>query len=173
MSDVTTTGPALRWSRRIVQAGGALAAYVFLPGLILTSIFDIVTRRFAQLGSTALQELTWHFFFACVMFSIGHAYLEERHVRVDIVRERLPRRWRLRLEQGLLVALLIPLCLVIIWFGGRMTVLSYFQGEHSRAAMGLSARWLIKAALPLGLFLLLLAALWRLARPGGGPGGER
>ena len=53
----------LGYAEKLVSVGGAVAAYVFLPGLILTSIFDITTRRFLQLGSTPLQELTWHFFF--------------------------------------------------------------------------------------------------------------
>jgi TRAP-type mannitol/chloroaromatic compound transport system permease small subunit len=153
--------------KRIVTAGGSLAALVFLPGLVLTSIFDIVTRRFIQLGSTWLQELTWHFFFACVMFALGYAYLKDGHVRVDIVRERLSPRTRQRLERVLLVTLLIPFCLVMAWFGSRMAWLSYAQDETSRAALGLSARWVIKSALPLGILLLLLAACLRLRQPGG------
>jgi TRAP-type mannitol/chloroaromatic compound transport system permease small subunit len=162
--------PVLRNTRRAVTAGGYLSALVFLPALILTSIFDIVTRRFIQLGSTSLQELTWHFFFACVMFSIGYGYLKDRHVRVDILRERLPTGVKRRVEKLLLAAFLIPFCLVMIWFGSRMTWLSFLQGEHSRAALGLSARWIIKAALPLGVVLLLLAAGYRLF--GAGDDGE-
>lgn len=155
----------LRRIRRLLKMAGAIAAFVFLPGLILTSVFDIATRRFLQLGSTPLQELTWHFFFALVMFGIGYTYLVNKHVRVDIVRERLPARWQAHVERVLLVGLLIPLSLTIIWFGGRMTWLSYVQDEGSRAALGLSSRWIIKSALPIGAFLLLLAACYRLARP--------
>ncbi len=152
--------------RRAVNFGGTLSALVFLPALILTSIFDIATRRFIQLGSTSLQELTWHFFFACVMFSIGYAYLNDRHVRIDIVREQLPRRVRVGLERALLVVLMIPLCFVILWFGSRMAWLSFLQDEGSRAALGLPGRWIIKSALPLGVLLLLVAACYRVVRPG-------
>ncbi|MDH3666589.1 MAG: TRAP transporter small permease subunit [Paracoccaceae bacterium] len=155
----------LRQLRRIVKFGGGVAAFVFLPGLTLTSIFDIATRRFLQLGSTPLQELTWHFFFACVMFGIGWTYIADRHVRVDIVRERLPRRMQARIERALLIILLIPLSLILVWFGARMAWISYVQDEGSRAALGLSARWIIKSALPIGAFLLLLGACYRLARP--------
>lgn len=154
-------------TRKLLRLAGAIAAFVFLPGLILTSIFDISTRRFLQLGSTALQELTWHFFFACVMFGIGYTYLIDKHVRVDILRERLPPEWRSRIERVMLMGLLIPLSLIMIWFGGRMTWLSYLQDEGSRAALGLSSRWIIKSALPIGAFFLLLAAIYRLARPDG------
>lgn len=155
----------LEIARRIVLLGGTVSALLFLPGLTLTSLFDILTRRFLQLGSTPLQELTWHFFFACVMFAIGYTYLVDKHVRVDILRERLPARVRQRIERVFLIMLMIPLSLVIMWFGARMTWLSYVQDEGSRAALGLSSRWIIKAALPLGSLLLFLAACYRLAYP--------
>ena len=155
----------LGYAEKLVSVGGAVAAYVFLPGLILTSIFDITTRRFLQLGSTPLQELTWHFFFACVMFGIGYTYLKNGHVRVDIVLERLSKRLRTRIERVLLITLLIPLSLSLVWFGARMAWLSYVQDEGSRAALGLSARWIVKSALPVGALLLFLAAVCRLIRP--------
>lgn len=153
--------------RRVVAAGGALAALVFLPALILVSIFDITTRRFLQFSSTPLQELAWHFFFACVMFGIAETYVRDRHVRVDIVRERLSPRARAGIERVLLVGFLLPLCLVLVWFGCRMAWASFEQGEVSRAALGLSGRWIVKAALPVGALLLFMAGCCRLARPGG------
>lgn len=155
----------LDFIRKTVLFGGTLAALVFLPGLALVSIFDIVTRRFLQLGSTPLQELTWHFFFACVMFSIGYTYLKDKHVRVDILRERLTPCVKDRIERTLLIILLIPLSLVLIWFGTRMTWISFVQDEGSRAAFGLSSRWIIKSALPIGAALLFLAACYRFVHP--------
>ncbi|MDF1806782.1 TRAP transporter small permease subunit [Hyphomonas sp.] len=161
-------------AHRVVALAGNIAAFVFLPGLALTSIFDIATRRFLQLGSTPLQELTWHFFFACVMFGIGFTYLIDKHVRVDVIRQRLTPIWRERTERTLLIVLLIPLALTILWFGSRMAWISFVQDEGSRAALGLSSRWIIKAALPAGALFLLLAACVRLAgtdrRDGGDPG---
>lgn len=151
--------------KKVVVFGGATAALVFLPGLTLTSIFDITTRRFFHFSSTPLQELTWHFFFACVMFGIGYAYLRDKHVRVDILRERLPAHVKTGIERILLIGLLIPLSLVLVWFGTRMAWLSYMQDEGSRAALGLSARWIVKSALPIGALLLFFAACYRLIYP--------
>ena len=159
-------------ARKIVALGGTLAAMVFLPGLIVVSIFDITGRRLMHFSSTPLQELAWHFFFACVMFAIGYTYIRDRHVRVDIVRERLSSRAKARLERFLLIVFLLPLCLILFWFGARMAWLSFVQDEGSRAALGLSARWIIKSALPVGALLLFLAGCWRLAHPAGGDGEE-
>ena len=127
--------------RKTLEWSGALAAMVFL------------------------QELAWHFFFACVMFAIGYTYVKDRHVRVDIVRERLKPHLKARLERLLLVTLVLPLCLVLFWFGADMAWLSFMQDEGSRAALGLSARWIVKSALPVGALLLFLAGIYRLVYP--------
>ncbi|MGH1484562.1 MAG: TRAP transporter small permease subunit [Geminicoccales bacterium] len=155
----------LDYAKRLVLFGGKLSAWLFLPMLVLVAIFDIVTRRFLQLGSTPAQELEWHFFFAGVTFALGYAYLKDKHVRIDILRERLSPRTRLWIERIFLLTIMIPFALVIIWFGGRMAWLSYVQGEGSRAALGLPYRWIVKATLPIGAFLLLLASTYRLLRP--------
>lgn len=151
--------------RRFVELGGAAAALIFLPALILVSGYDIVGRRLFHFSSTLLQELAWHFFFGCVMFAIGYTYIQERHVRVDILRERLPARIKRRLERILLTVLLLPFCLILFWFGAEMTWLSFVQGEGSRAALGLSARWIVKSALPVCALLLFLAGIYRFAFP--------
>ena len=164
----------LDYARKLVMFGGRLSAWLFLPMLTLIAIFDITTRRVLQLGSTPLQELEWHFFFAGVTFALGCAYLQDKHVRIDILREHLSPRTRLWIERILLLAIMIPFALVIIWFGGRMTWLSYVQGEGSRAALGLPYRWIVKATLPVGGILLFLACVCRLLRPAGetGPSSE-
>lgn len=151
--------------KKTVTIGGAIAAMIFLPGLILVSIIDVTGRRFLQFSSTPLQELAWHFFFVTVMFAIGYVYIKDRHVRVDIVRERLSNSQKAGLERFLLIVLFLPLCLVLFWFGARMTWLSFVQDEGSRAALGLSARWVVKSALPIGALLLFLAGCYRLAYP--------
>ena len=142
-----------------------MAAMAFLPGLIFVSLVDITGRRFFHYSSTPLQELGSQFFFACVMFGIGYTYIKDRHVRVDIIRERLPDHLKARVERFLLIVLLLPFCLVLFGFGVRMTWLSYVQDEGSRAALGLSARWIVKAALPVGALLLFLAGLHQLRYP--------
>ncbi len=76
----------LEVARKIVALGGAASALIFLPALVLVSIFDIVGRRIFFFRSMPLQEFAWHFFFACAMFGVGYGYVKERHVRVDILR---------------------------------------------------------------------------------------
>lgn len=159
--------------RRVVACSGYLAAYVFLPGLILVSLLDLIARRFFSYSSTPIQELAWHFFFACAMFGMGYAYLRDRHVRVDVFRDRISSTARTKLERYLLLFLLLPVALIMVGFGAWMTWISFHQGEGSRAALGLSARWIVKSALPIGALLLFLAGLYRLFHPFGSDEGDR
>ena len=137
-----------------------LSAYVLLPLLISVAIFDIIGRKFGNVGSTKLQELQWHFFFGSVMLSIGCAYLFDSHVRVDVLRSRFsPKllKWIEIIGCGLA---LFPLSALLIWGGGDQFWRAFVSGERSAAAMGLGNRWIIMSVIPVGGVLLLLAGIY-------------
>jgi len=155
METVLKIGDALQ---RFVARVGKIAAWAGVALIVLT-MFDVITRRFFVLGSTKLQELEWHFHTVLFMFCLGYAYVKDQHVRIDLVRERLPDRTKSWIEiLGILLAL-IGYCLMLIYFSFPWMVQSFEQNEMSSSATGLSHRFLIKAALPAGFFLLLLAGL--------------
>lgn len=144
---------------RSVSWLGAFIAWVTLIPLITVSVYDIVGRQFFNTGSTRLQELEWHFFLVLVMLCLGWTYLRDGHVRIDLVRGRLQPRTRALIELlGCLVAL-VPFCLILVVNGGDTTYQSFLQMERSRAPLGLPFRWLIKAVVPLGALVLLMAGL--------------
>ncbi|MCP4241518.1 MAG: C4-dicarboxylate ABC transporter, partial [bacterium] len=60
--------------------------------------------------------------------------------------------------------LLLPFAWVIFHHSLDWVSASYRVGEASENPTGLPYRWLIKGVIPLSFFLLLLAALSRLAR---------
>ena len=147
----------LRWAFR-------LAALLCFPLLVAISIYDIVGRQFMNTGSTALQELQWHLFFASVMLALGWVYLRDGHVRIDILRARWPGSRQAGVEiAGILLALL-PLGLLLIVSGGAQAWTAFESGEHSQAAMGLGQRWIAKSLMPIGGALLLAAGLAALGR---------
>lgn len=142
---------------RLLDWAFRLAATACLPLLVAISIYDIVGRQFVNTGSTALQELQWHLFFATVMLSLGSVYLRDGHVRIDILRTRWPERWRAAIEiAGILLALL-PLSLLLLLAGGEQAWIAFASGERSAAAMGLGQRWIVKSLMPAGGLLLLVA----------------
>ena len=125
----------------------------------MISVGHIIGRRLFAFSGTPLQELEWHLFVASIFFCFGLAYLADRHVRIDILRDRLGAASRARIEVvGFFIAIL-PFCLVTIYFGTEYAVDSFEMGERSRAALGLPHRWIIKSVIPLGALFLLFAGI--------------
>lgn len=147
----------LRWTERIVAAASHLGSYIMIPALIAVSIYDIVGRQFFDTGSTRLQELEWHFFFAAVMLGLGYTYLQDRHVRIDLVSSRLSVRKRASIELLGYVFLVLPFSWVLIRFGTEFAWTAWAADEQARAALGLTHRWIIKATVPIGGLLILMA----------------
>jgi len=144
---------------RVLTALGVVVAWITLPLLIGVSVYDIIGRRFYNTGSTRLQELEWHFFFALVVLSLGLTYLRNDHVRIDILRGRFSPRIRAWIELAGWIAAMLPFCAVVIYFGAQFAWRAYVSGEVATAALGVPYRWIIKSTLPIGAFVLFLAGL--------------
>lgn len=148
---------------RIVIGVGKLSAWLSIP-LMVVIIFDVVTRRFLVLGSTKLQEAEWHLHAVLFLLCIGFTYIEDAHVRIDLLRERLSSRARDWVEFVGCIVFVIPYCLIVVYFAGDFVERSWAVGEASDSATGLPYRWAIKAFLPIGLFVLLLSGITILLR---------
>lgn len=151
------------WLDRVVVKIGKVAAWAGLA-LIAVTIFDVVTRRFLVLGSTKLQELEWHFHVILFAFCLGYAYLKDAHVRIDLLRERLSERAQWWIEVAGCLLFLLPFCALVVWYGIDFTHRSFSTSEVSAAATGLTHRWIIKSAIPIGFALLGLAGIAILLR---------
>jgi TRAP-type mannitol/chloroaromatic compound transport system permease small subunit len=112
--------------------------------------------------STLLQELEWHFHTALFTLVLGYAYVNNRHVRVDLIREKLPLRRQAWIEFLGCSFFMIPYCLVVIYFAAFYAYDSFVMSEISASLVGLSQRWIIKTVLLLGLIVAALSgiAVW-------------
>ena len=143
---------------RVITKIGKFAAWAGL-GLILVTIFDVVTRRFFVLGSTKLQEAEWHLHVILFALCLGYAYMKDAHVRIDLVRENLSERSQWWIELAGCLLFLIPYCALIVYYGIDFVERSYATSEISASATGLTHRWLIKLMIPVGFSILALAGL--------------
>ena len=141
---------------KIVSIFGKFGSWLAIP-LISIIIFDIITRRFFVLGSTKLQEMEWHLHTSLFLLVLGYAYLEDAHVRIEIVREKYSVKVKAVLETLGITIFLIPYTLLVIYFGIDFVQRSFSVNEVSSALTGLSHRWIIKLFIPIGMVLLFLA----------------
>jgi TRAP-type mannitol/chloroaromatic compound transport system permease small subunit len=158
--------PDTRFSRAVdpvIERAGEWVSWLWL--LLLAVIVGNVTLRYVfGEGRIELEEIQWHLYSLGFLLGLSYAFQADAHIRVDVLSQRWPPRWRAWLElYGLLLALL-PFIVLVLWYSVPFVVSSWVAGEISPSPGGLPLRWLIKAALPLGFLMLLLAAMSRLSR---------
>jgi TRAP-type mannitol/chloroaromatic compound transport system permease small subunit len=142
---------------------GQLASWLWLA-LLLIIVTNVVLRYAFDEGRIELEEIQWHLYSLGFLVGLSYAYQSDSHIRVDVVSERLRPRTRAWLEQYGIMLCLAPFILLILVNSVTFVQQSWLLSEVSQAPGGLPGRWLIKAALPLGLLLLFLASLSRLSR---------
>lgn len=142
----------------MVRRVGQLAAWLSLA-LMAVIMFDVVTRRFWVIGSTKLQDLEWHLHAALFLSTLGYAYVEGAHVRIDILHARFGPKTAAVVELLGALVLLAPFCLVVLWYGSSFVERSFMMGEGSASQTGLPHRFVIKSFLLIGFALLFAAAV--------------
>jgi TRAP-type mannitol/chloroaromatic compound transport system permease small subunit len=159
--------------RSFVEFVGRWGAVFILP-LVFITMWDVFLRKIGGMQgwlvqnfgrtfeSTVIQEMEWHFHTALFTLVLGYGVVRNRHVRVDLVREKLSFRKQAWIEFLGLTFFMIPYCLIVGYFASIFAWDSLLVGEKSASTVGLSYRWIIKSVLVLGIFTALLAgiAVW-------------
>lgn len=127
--------------------------------MVLVVFYDTVMRYAFNKGNVALQELEWHLF--AVVFLIGAAYTfkEGGHVRVDILFIRFSKKTKAWVDLLGTLFFLIPFCVMIIYSTQKFVGNSWAVKEISPDPGGLPARYLLKAMIPAGFFLLIIQSI--------------
>lgn len=129
--------------------------------MVMIIVYDVSMRKFFGIGSIKLQELQWHLF--ALIFLLGAAYTlkHDDHVRVDIIYQSrwMNKRRRAWIDMLGSLFLLIPFCLVILDSALPFVKMSFEFAESSPDSGGLPYRFLLKSAIPIGFFLLILQGI--------------
>ncbi len=139
--------------------------------MVLVGAYNALARYASRwigvpLASTALYELQWYLF--SVIFLLGAAYglLKDAHVRVDVVFERLPDRWRAGVDLVGTLLFLLPFSAVMLLVAWPPVRNSWRIREVSPDPGGL-ARYPIKALILVSFGLLFLQGISRLVKAAG------
>jgi TRAP-type mannitol/chloroaromatic compound transport system permease small subunit len=142
---------------------GQAAAWLY-PLLVAVLVGNVVLRYGFGRGYIELEELQWHLYAAAFLLGFAYTYAADEHVRVDLLRDRLSERTRMRIELLGAMLLLFPFAAILTVHALEFLRLSWTLGERSSMPSGLPARWLIKGILVAALALLALQALGVAAR---------
>ena len=173
---------------KFVETIGKWGALFMLP-LVFITVWDVLQRKtltfignwmlnnemiaardwmygtlleFLPFRSTLLQELEWHFHVCLYTLVLGYGYVYNRHVRVDLVREKLTFKKQAWIELIGCTCFMIPYCLLVAWFAIDYAHEAFSSNEQSASLVGRSNRWAIKSILVFGLIVAALGgiAVW-------------
>ena len=139
----------------IIKYISYLTAFI-LASLVILVVFDATARYLFSAGSTAFQELEWHFFDAVILLSIAYTLRNNAHVRVDIFYEKFSLKTKSLINLIASIFFILPLSFLIVYIGVGFVELSFIQHESSSDPGGLQYRWIVKSLMPLAFILLSL-----------------
>lgn len=154
-------------NRRIAE----IAMWLILVSVLLSAL-TATLRYTLDWGSNAMIEGQWFMFGLVFLLCAPWTLLERGHVRVDILYNRLPARWRVGVDilGGLLF--LLPVCVLIVVDAWGYFLISFHQNEASFNPGGL-LWWPMKLTIPVGFTLLALQGVSEIIKGVGALSGHR
>jgi TRAP-type mannitol/chloroaromatic compound transport system permease small subunit len=150
MPDVS--GAAGFVDRQVGRLGQATSWLTLL--LVLLVAGDVVFRYVWHVGSVAEQELEWHVLAVIALFGASYTLQQGEHVRVDIFYQHYGERAKRWMDIILPAFVVVPTTLFIGWQSLDFVSMSWELSEASPDPGGLPGRYIVKAFVPLGFFLV-------------------
>ena len=139
-----------------------IGSFIVAPAvfIFILVIFSNVILRYAfNTSFVFMAELEWHVFAFIFLMGAGYTLLHEGHVRVDIFYSIMDRKKQALINLFGVLFLLIPSCYIVLTTSIPWVIVAYKVGEVSINPGGIPARFLLKATLPIGYFLMLIQGL--------------
>ncbi len=132
--------------------------------LLVVIVFNVVMRYAFDQGRIEFEEIQWHIYATGFLLGLSYAYQADAHIRVDVLHEHFAPDLKAWIELYGILLFLMPFIAIVLIYSVPFVWSSYELAEVSQSPGGLPYRWAMKAALPIGFFLLLLATISRLSR---------
>jgi TRAP-type mannitol/chloroaromatic compound transport system permease small subunit len=142
---------------RVTRIGGKIASALLLAMVALV-FFNVAGRYVIGTSPVWMQEMEWHLLLPTALLGISVLMLENGHVRVDMLYDRLPRRTQSLLDLvSMLLGVVIALLFIKYSLGFVDSAFSIREGSPDPG--GLPARWLLKGFIPVAFGLFALQCL--------------
>lgn len=129
-----------------------ILAEVALLGLLLLVFHEVIVRYVFNSPTIFSVELSEYLLVLIAFASIGWVLKEDRHVRVHVLINLLPRNVQL-LTDMLTSALALVFCGILLWKGGK-TVIMAFTGDYHSSSLLNFPLWIPYSFIPIGAFVL-------------------
>ena len=142
----------------------AIVGSTAMLALVCITVYDVMTRyfglpKFQGLNSTMLQEAEYWAHTVLFTLVMAYAFTRQSHVRIDLVRELMPRRVKYGFEIFGLLVFLLPFAAIAAYYCYNYAWISWRDDEISRSTIGLTNIWLIKSTIVIMFSLLFVAGV--------------
>jgi TRAP-type mannitol/chloroaromatic compound transport system permease small subunit len=134
-----------------------LVSWLVLAAVIICA-GNAIMRYSLNYSSNAWLEIQWYLFGAIFMLASAYTLRRDEHVRIDVVVGRFSKRTQVWIDLLGFLFFLLPVCLLILWFGIPYAMIAIENGEVSSNAGGLIV-WPARVLVPLGFALLVLQGI--------------
>lgn len=130
---------------------------------VVISAGNAIVRKLFSMSSNAFLEIQWYLFGGIFMLCAGYTLLRNDHVRIDVIIGRLSRRTQAWIDILGSLLFLLPLCILVIYFGWPQFMKAWELQEMSPDAGGL-IRWPVRLLIPVGFGLLALQGVSQIVK---------
>lgn len=148
---------------KAIKKIGSAASWLIVI-LIFAILVQVVFRYVFHKSYVALEEIQWHLYALIIMLSFSYAFVNDSHIRLDIMHSRFSKPTKEKIEIIGIILFLWPIIFVFFMHSLDFVAESFHVGERSDAPSGLGYRWAIKSVIPIAFFLLFCGSLSRLMR---------
>lgn len=127
--------------------------------LVLVQLAVVVLRFVFASSHVMLQEAVLYTNAILFMSTVGYAFLADGHVRVDITYLDAPPRRKALIDLLGIVFMVVPLCVVMLWYGWPYVRASWAGLEGALFFGGIPAAFLLKTLIIVFPLLLLIQSL--------------
>jgi TRAP-type mannitol/chloroaromatic compound transport system permease small subunit len=141
---------------------GRYVALLILP-LVFVVVYEVVSRKVFHAPTVWAFEVTVWLYGAHFMLGAAYTHLHDRHVRIDILSQRLPTKVQTWLSLITFVVLFVPFVGGLSYASFIYAAHSWAQAEHSWSAWK-PPLYPYKTVMPIGFVLLLVQGVARFIR---------
>jgi TRAP-type mannitol/chloroaromatic compound transport system permease small subunit len=141
---------------------GKRIAWLILAAVVVSAV-NASVRKIFDTSSNSWLELQWVLFSVVFLLCSPWTLLANEHIRIDIVNNLMPKRWRDSIDVVGHLFFLMPLCVIMILTGIPFFLRSIEINEQSGNAGGLP-QWPSKALIMIGFVMLFAQAISELVK---------
>lgn len=137
----------------------AKAVTLAVLAMVITIAYDVILRYVFRSPTVWQYDTSYMLGGSVIILGAGFVHLKRRHVRVDLIYNRLPSRARLILDVVFTLLFFFPLLTGLIIVSTGYAIHAYQVKEFSEVGFWRPLMWPFRSVIPVGLAVLWLQGL--------------